>query len=145
MLRAHGNAHKTKTEENFPDAALVIFNAEFPFDNIAQINAPPPDQRSFRPPQNKLFEPLFLFRRQAAPGMPFGEIPQPFNALGVVADDPVPQRLPRHPHLPGRAVPIHAVQDIGNPEHTRRNTTAVFLTRLLPQHHRADVPPHRKP
>jgi len=127
MYRPHGNPHETKAAEYLPYAAFMIFDAKLPFDDVPQINAPPPDQRSFRPPQHKLFEPLFLLRRQGAFGVPFGQLPQPLYPLGVVTDYPVPQRLPRHPGLPGSSFPVQAVQDIGNPEHPRRNTTATLL------------------
>ena len=48
MQRPYRQAHKTHATQYFADAAFMVGNAKLFFDNSFQVNAPPPDERSFR-------------------------------------------------------------------------------------------------
>ncbi len=57
-----------------------------------------------------------------------GPIPQALHAFGVVAHDPVAQRLPVHAGLPRRRLPAGAVQRHGDRQQASANTAVALAT-----------------
>ena len=74
---------------------------------------------------------LGLRQRRAPPGL--RPVAQALQALGVVADDRVPQRLPLHPGQPGRLRPALALQSAGDRQHPCRRPRAPLAPRQRPQ------------
>jgi hypothetical protein len=135
MQRTHRETHEAKTPQDFPHTAFVIFDIEFPLDNLQQVNTPPADERAIGgwPLLDDSGELFFLLWCQSPLSVPFRCVVHTFNPFGIVPDDPIAQGLPRHTRLASCVFTAHAIQHVGDRQQTRRRLTVLLATRLLPQ------------
>jgi hypothetical protein len=78
--------------------------------------------------------------RRAPVTWPVGE---PIDAIRVVADDPIAQRLTVHARRLRRLVSAHAIERVGNGQDAPRHARIALGLRQLAQHHRRAIAPDR--
>src|SRR4051794_24126058 len=102
--------------EQLEHAALAAAHPEPLLDQGAQVAGAPGDAavaRQARAPEDQRLERGLLPLVQGAGPAGAGPVAQAFHALGIVAMDPVPERLPSHPGEPGRLRAGEALQRVG--------------------------------
>jgi hypothetical protein len=111
-------------------------DAEAACDDGLQVD-PPPAHDAVRPRVRAGFhDPRQLGQLllgEAWHGPRMRPVAQPGETLGVVAVDPVPQRLPVHPGMPRRRLARGAFQDKRQGEHAARRLGVAAARRLPPQ------------
>jgi hypothetical protein len=99
--------------------ALTVPDAEAALDQGAQVAEAPRHAAvalQLRTPEDQGLERRLAALVQAARATGPRPVAQARDTLGVVAVDPVPERLPRHPGEPGRLLAPQAVQRVGQRE-----------------------------
>jgi hypothetical protein len=107
-----------------PHAALAVGDAEALLGDPAQVDDAPSGYAvalRVRPAQHDGLQRGLLALAHPGTTAGAGLVAQAVHALGVEADHPVPQRLPVHPGRPGRRLPAHAIQHVGQRDQSRRD------------------------
>ena len=82
---------------------------------------------------DKLTQFLLQLRRQQGRSARALPIPQPIDALGIVAHDPVPQCLPIHTGLTSCLLPVGPIQSHRKGQKTAQNPRITFFTSQSPK------------
>src|SRR5215213_6058787 len=115
---------------------LAVAHPEAALDQGAQVAGAPGDAAvalELRAPEDQRLERRLPALVQAARPSRARPVAQAVDALGVVAVDPVPQRLPVHARGPRRRAPAHAVQGVGQGEQAAADPSVPLPPRLGPQ------------
>jgi len=112
--------------------------------DVEQAVAADPVRLRVRPSQHPRPQFLLLRRGQLLrPSRP-GAVVQPRQALGVVAQHRIAQRLAFPPHNPGRVRPARPLQRLRNGQRPQRRTPVCLALREPPQPGCAHVVPDRQ-
>jgi hypothetical protein len=130
--------------EHFADRAFVQLNAELPLQFVAQIRPAPAHH-----PVHRRIGTCFNHRREGSSlfGREFGTSPQPlavvepWQALGVVAMNPVAQGLTIHAAGLRRARAIRALEHHCQAQHPSRRRNVLRPGRRRPQVRRRQIQP----
>ena len=132
MHGPHAHAAKAEAMQQKADRRLMKHNTKTLFNLRFDVHASPAHKIALRRFRHHRRDFFFLLWGQAAHRVAFGSIIKTAQTILIVAMNPVTQRLPIHPNRLCCRNPIHAVQNVGYPQHPARRKRVFLCPRLLP-------------